>query len=187
MLLPAPARPSPPLSLTPSLAASPSKRLRLPTPHPPAQTAAVPLFAVAARRSHTPRNCGRFFCKKIPNFKVGVFVGAIPTQVGIPVHCKTRCRSSRPKSSRSRDRNSVGLRETSRRSIRFYSRNHCRQSIHDSAADVSVQSVIRAEDANILALYQLPDFELRITHLDTKLPSPRSTATLRTHHCLRAQ
>ncbi len=56
--------------------------------------------------------CGRFFAMKLAT-SASVFVGAIPTHVGMPTHCLTRARSSHASGSTSLLLNSPSFRKLS--------------------------------------------------------------------------
>ena len=64
------------------------------------------------RRSQTPTYCGRFFAMKLATF-ASVFVGAIPTHVGMPTQRWTRSRRARASGSTSLLLNSPRFRKLS--------------------------------------------------------------------------
>ena len=74
-----------------------AKRLPMPHTSPTGIIGSSRSRSSGERRSQTPLKRGCFFATKFASF-ARVFVGPTPTQVGMPVHCRTRARKVRARS-----------------------------------------------------------------------------------------
>ena len=100
--------------------------------------------------------------------RASVFVGPMPTETGMPVHCRTVRRMSAAMAGSVTSGHAGQIQERLVDRVDFGFGGELLERLHHAAAHVAVERVVAGEDGDAVPLDQRADLEGRIAHVEAE-------------------